>query len=332
MILVAGLAMGGSALLARAIDARLVGRIVGTPVGSTGAFEVRQRGGGLSERWDGFVATWLRPGVAGDRGASVLVVLAAAVLVVMAAVALRRSRPDVAVVAAVVGAGLLASRALVLAAGPIPALLVAFPILGFSLVAMAAKDWTFGRRALLLAGGLALSWLGVLATQYAEGGVAEWGGRYFAVGLPIAAPIVVAASARLIDRAPAPQSDWLRWALAFCLAALSVAAVRELRRGHDTTARALDRISELAAEAGPDPVIVTDAPAIPRLDWARFDERRWLLVDPASDPGLPERLAAEGVDRWLIVSSDVEGALDAFDGVTVVGEASPNIVLVETRS
>ena len=55
VILVAGLAMGGSALLARAIDARLVGRIVGTPVGSTGAFEVRQRGGGLIERWDGFV-------------------------------------------------------------------------------------------------------------------------------------------------------------------------------------------------------------------------------------------------------------------------------------
>jgi hypothetical protein len=115
------------------------------------------------------------------------------------------------------------------------------------------------------------------------------------------------------------------------MAALSVAAVREIRRGHDTTAGALDRISDLAAEAGSEPVIVTDAPAIPRLDWARFDDRRWLLVDPASDPGLPERLAEAGVDRWIIVSTDVEGALDAFDGVAVVEEASPNIVLVETR-
>jgi hypothetical protein len=325
-----GVAMGASALLARAVDGWWVEQILGSPVRSTGPFAPRVRDGGAVERWDGFVATWLRPGPAGDLSATVVAVLAAAVLIASAAVALRRARTDLAVAAAVGAAAVLVVRALLLPAAPVPALLVAFPVLVFALVA-ARPAWSRARRPLVVAGGLALSWAGVLATQYAEGGVAEWGGRYFAVGIPIAAPLVLSVAAASLDRSPPREAAWLRWALAVSMVALSVAAVRELRRVHDHTEQVLERIDGLADQAGPDPVVVTDASAIPRLDWAELDEHRWLLVDPASDPSLPDRLARSGVGRWVIVSADVEAAVDAFDGVVVVEEASPSIVLVERR-
>jgi hypothetical protein len=326
-----GVAMGASAFVARAIDAWWVERILGSPVGSTGSFVSRDRGGGVEERWDGFVATWLRPGPPGDRSLAVVAVVLGTLLVVAAGIALRRARPDLAVVAAGSAAVVLVARALLLPAEPIPSILVAFPILAFALVGLASMRWPFGRRVLLVAGGLAVSWAGVLATQYSEGGVAEWGGRFFAVGLPVVAPVVLVAAARLVDRASTDQARSLRWALAISLGALSVASVRELSDTHQQTERALDRIAALADEAGPDAVVVTDSPAIPRLDWAEFDEHRWLLLDPAADPDLPDRLAGERVDRWVLVSTDVEGALEAFDDVEVIEEASPNIVLVERR-
>jgi hypothetical protein len=115
-------------------------------------------------------------------------------------------------------------------------------------------------------------------------------------------------------------------------AALSIAAVRELRDVHQANERALLRIADLALDGGPNPVIVTDSAALPRLDWAAFDRHRWLLVDPSSDPDLPGRLAGAGVERWVLVSADVDGALEAFDDLVVVEEASPTIVAVELRT
>jgi hypothetical protein len=331
VILASGIGMAVASLLVRRVDAALVERIVGAPVSSTGAFAARESGdGALAQRWDGFVATWVRPGPAGDGRFTVVAVVVATLLVVMAAVALRRARPDLALASAVLAAGLLVVRALVLPEAPIPALLVAFPILAFGGVALLSLRWALGRRALVVAAGLGLAWAGVLATQYAEGGVAEWGGRYFAAGIPIAAPILVAATADLTDRARGSQAVGLRWALAVGAAALSVASLRELREVHATTATSLDRIADLASAAGPAPVIVTDESSIPRLDWAAVDRHRWLLVDPAADPTLPSRLADAGVERWVLVSADVDGAVRAFDGVTVVEKASPFIVLVQT--
>jgi hypothetical protein len=112
---------------------------------------------------------------------------------------------------------------------------------------------------------------------------------------------------------------------------LSIASLRELRSVHDVTGTVLDDLHHLAAATGDRPVIVTDEPAIPRLDWERFDDHRWLLVDPAAHPDLPDRLADAGVTSWVLVTGDADAALAAFDGVTVVDRASPDIVLVEHR-
>ena len=76
----------------------------------------------------------------------------------------------------------------------VPGLLVAAPVLAAGLVAL--------RRSCLrpLGAGLAFTTFAVFAllvaaTQYARGGSGEWGGRYFALGLPVLVPVALLALA-----------------------------------------------------------------------------------------------------------------------------------------
>ena len=211
----------------------------------------------------------------------------------------------------------------------IPGLLMAFPLLLLGVVGTLATPQPVDRRATGLVLGCRRGLGGVLLTQYAEGGVTEWGGRYFTVGLPLAVPLVLAGVRRAARRAHRPVGPAVTAALVAAMATLSLASIRDLRQVHDHTATVLDDIAAAAASTGVQPVIVTDAPALPRLDWDRFDEHRWLLADPAAVPDLPARLAAEGVGRWVLVSADGEAAVEGFDSLTVVEEISPSILVVE---
>lgn len=321
--------IGAAGVVARAVDSELVGRIVGGPVGSTGAFEPRERGGAVGDRLDGFVATWLRAAPTGEDAAAMVVVVAV-LLTVLAALAMYQRAERAAAALATMAAALLVARLLLVPTTAIPGLLMAFPLLLVGVVgALAAPAMVDRRSAGLVLWVVAAGWAGVLLTQYAEGGVTEWGGRYFALGLPLAVPLVLAGVHALLARLSVRTAPLVTVGLVVAMAALSLSSIREIRHVHENTASVLKDIAALAVQAGPNPVIVTDAPSLPRLDWARFDEHRWLLADPAEVPDLPERLAAEGVDRWVLVSADGEGAVDAFDSLVVVSEVSPSILLVE---
>jgi hypothetical protein len=332
VVAVGGVLLVAGTLAAREVDDILFRRVVGDAARTTAAFEPRPRTGALSERIDGFVETWLRPAPGGSDHVGGVLALLATVLLVLAAVALVRGRRDRGLVLSVAAAGALVARAVAVPTERIPGLLLAFPLLLVGLVGLIrAPVWrsSGARSAVLLLGVVLAGWGGVLLTQYAEGGVAEWGGRYFAVGLPLAIPLaVVGTDALLTGAGPSPRRA-ITAALAVGLLSLSVASLRELRRGHDGTQQALARIDELADQAGERPVVVTDSAALPRLDWDEFDRRRWVLADPASHPDLPDRLAAAGVERWVLVSADVAAALDAFSDVEVRASASPTVVLVE---
>lgn len=326
-LLLAGAAVGVSALGARRLDAWLHDRVLGGAARGTSAFQRRARGGGLADRWDGFEASWLRatpPG--GDRLAALLVVLGV-VLAVAAVVMLRRADERSARALAIGSAAALVIRAL-LAPAAVPGLVMALPVLAAGAAAASfANVRRWDQRFVLTS--VLLFWLAVIATQYAEGGVAEWGGRYFAMGIPLIAPLIVGALTAATERSSRSAARVIRGALAVAALSLAVLSVRELRRVHIDTDRTLDRIDAMASLAGKDPVVVTDASPIPRLDWARFDDRRWLLVRPEDTVDLPARLAEEGVTRWVLVSADVDAALASFESLTVADSASRTIALVE---
>ncbi|MDP1795536.1 MAG: hypothetical protein Q8K63_15470, partial [Acidimicrobiales bacterium] len=171
----------------------------------------------------------------------------------------------------------------------VPGLFVAAPIVWAGLWAAAAaqgaKSLRLDGRLVAIVGAFTLA---VLATQYARGGGVEWGGRFFALALPVVVSIAVAGLRT--------QPAMIVRCVVVAAAALSVLAVREM---HDIHGRTDDLFSNVRVPF--DAVAVTTAGLIPRLDWRRYDERQWLLVDRADAAELLDRLRSEGVGRAFLL-------------------------------
>ncbi len=295
--------------------------------------------GFVAGRLRSFALTWLRPGYGDPRlvEGALLVMVAA---LVVGAVAVRRDPADrrtvVALATVVRGAGLLA-----LIAGPttiVPGLLVAFPVAATGLVTIRRR--TLAPLAARLAlGTFAVFALAVVASQYVTGGSGEWGGRYFALGLPVLAPVLVltlATVGRPLDRRARRAA---LGALVVCSAAMSVMGLASLRDTHRFTARLQATATQAGRATGSDrPVMVATHGAIPRLAWASFDEQRWLLARPRGLAPLVDRLRAAGVARFVLVTDEIErDAAELGSQVDVVSRASPpggpnwQVLVVGTR-
>jgi hypothetical protein len=315
----AALAGAGAFLLDREWTARLVGAAeagpataAGAPAGSTGL---------LAGRVKGFLLTWLTPSYSGRAllGLLLLTMLAALVL---GAVALRRHAGDsrrVAVCATV--AACAAVAALVAGAGNVvPGLLLAFPAGTAGLLLVGRR--TLRTDAARVAAGVSVLYvLAVAATQYAKGGGGEWGGRYFALAIPIAVPLLLLA---LRDRASAlAPRDARRAAVALvvCSLALTTMGVTALRSSHRANARLVAAVDRAGRTVAADrPVMVTTEGAMPRFAWPTFDRQRWLLAGPEGLDDLFDRLQRAGVTRIGFVTRNAErdhAALDAA-GVRVL--------------
>lgn len=246
--------------------------------------------GMLGDRWPAFTLTWLRPSYDAPRTVDLLLVVMVAALI-FAAYAVRRGRPGVGAMAVAAGA----SAVLALVLDPtniVPGLLVACPVVLVGL-ALAGRTTVAHPTARLAAVTAAVFALGVLATQYRTGGSGEWGGRYFALALPVALPVVLLA---IRSRATRP----LVAGLLVCSLAMSVMAVAGLRSAHRFGAgfvAAIDRTG------GPDrPVLVTSVALVPRMAWPTFDHQRWLLSTPDDLGPLVDRLRAAGIDHFTFVA------------------------------
>ena len=90
--------------------------------------------------------------------------------------------------------------------------------------------------------------VGVVATQYAVGGGVEWGGRYFALAVPLVAPF---AAGGLLAAAP-PSRVRLRTVagagLALIVLAMAVLGVRALSAREQAADRVLARLPASTAE------------------------------------------------------------------------------------
>ncbi len=155
----------------------------------------------VAGRVSAFVTTWLEPSYGGGLGFLLPAALAVVTLVVVLEV--RRHPGDGGLLrAGVVAITVTALAWMVLSPTTVvPGLLCAFPLLVAGLAAW-RRSLFRNDDIVLLAGTVALFAAAVLATEYPQGGGAEWGARYLALAVPLAVPLVLEPLRRLRRRLP----------------------------------------------------------------------------------------------------------------------------------
>jgi hypothetical protein len=307
-------AAGIASLAALRLDVWLAARVVdGTESAPTaGAAEA----GFLAGRIQGAVVTWLLPGY--ELGLAQLLSMLALVAVVMAAVVARQGAAAGrrVVMWTAIAAGLAVAR-LAFEPGLVPGLLVAFP-----LVAAGAISWRRDEplpSAAVVCGGTAVVFsLAVLATQYATGGSGEWGGRYFALGVPVATPVLLLLLHRAGERLDAASRRGVLVAGSVLVLATGLLAVLSIRHVHERSDEVVGAVVALAEQTDPGdggaPVVVATEPALPRLAWAQRDDARFLLVEPDRLDVLADRLEDVGIQSFVVVErgDDAGAATGAY--------------------
>ena len=150
----------------------------------------------------------------------------------------------------------------------------------------------------------------MLVTQYGVGGADEWGGRFFAIGLPIVVPVAVAALVGWSRRTSPELARPLIASVVVMSLVVGVMALGTLRDKHQLTEDVVETVVSTAqrttAGDGGAPVVIATAPAISRLGWRDVPRGRWLLVmeDDIADPEMIteafERLSATDIQAVTV--------------------------------
>jgi hypothetical protein len=300
------------------LDRALLATAISGPSATTAA--VATQSGFIASKVVAFVITWLLPSYSLGPGDALLV---GAVVFGAVAARLARTRSSesegvrlFAVVAAAAGVG-----RLLFGADAVPGLLVAFPLFVIGLAAAGRTTWS-GTAARLLGTAFALFAVAVLATQYGGGGSGEWGGRYFAIGLPLAVPLGLLAlleTSRRLDRRTVTICGASVVVLSLALSVLAVATLRESHRKVDAMVAAVDAAARAnpALDGGP-PVVLSSNGAAARFAFPVVDRTRWLTVPVDRLDDYARRLRDLRVGPVTFVTRD-EDDLQRFAGVFRVG-------------
>jgi hypothetical protein len=304
-----------------------VTRIVGQPVAPL-RDAPRAGAGLLAGRVGSVELTWLAPGYGWSPGAALALVVMAGAVVVGAVVARRLPGKRRLMVALAVTASAAALAAVAIApTNLVPGLLVTCPVALAGLVA-ARRSTLVQPAARLALTAFALFAVAVAATQYAGGGSVEWGGRYFALGLPVLVPVVLEALAGAGQRLDRRTARTAAGALAVCSLAVAAMGVTSLAAIHRVTARLTATADRAGQQVDPTgrPVMVATAPSAPRLAWATFDRQRWLIARPVDLAALVGRLRAAGLTDVVLVTRDLATDLTAAGPrVEVVPVPGPDV-------
>jgi hypothetical protein len=299
-------AAGGVAAAARLLDARWAGAVAGGRPVSLGAF-TQAHTTFLWDRITSLTITAVMPGYRGTDGFELATLVGAALVIAGAVAVRRRPQEHEAVLLAAVGAGVLAVRS-VLEWGAVPGLLVAWCV-GVAGLVLLPGGLARAATTRLLLGCSAVYVVAVALTQYKSGGHTEWGGRYFALALPLLGAVAAASLTDALASMPRRSARGLRASLLVATAALAVLAVTTVRASHDRNRERSDEVLAAAAAlpAAPDgrpPVVVTEDDQVPRLARGRYHEVRLLTVLPPFVRTYLDRLAEVGVRDVLVVSLD----------------------------
>ncbi|MGV3760411.1 MAG: hypothetical protein ACO1PW_12860, partial [Actinomycetota bacterium] len=241
------------------------------------------------------------------------------------AVLLRRRPEDAgALLFPVLGGGLLLTRS-VLEWSAVPGLLPAFAVGIAGLVFVRGPVWGSTTTRLLL-GVVGAFCIAVIATQYRLGGHTEWGGRYFALAVPLAGAVAASSLAQALDTWPSARRRVFGVGMTAAVLGLAILAVRTVDAAHS---RNLGRVEGVLAAASelpdPRPVVVSEDEQIPRLARENVDDVRFLNVPPAYLNKYLGRLAAAGERYVLLVSRDPAVSLDRVpQSYEVVGAIRPH--------
>ena len=283
----------------------------------------------LAGRFTSLFVTLLLPGYRGDSLTETLTLVGSALLVVGLVIVNRRPHDRSALLVPGVGALMLVVRA-ALQWGPVPGLLVAFPVgVGGLLLAERELLERPAVRVMLATSGVYA--LGVALTQYPLGGHTEWGGRYFALAVPLLGAVAAVAISRARERWAPDVERGVLMALGAGAVALAVLAVSTISGAHDRNRERSDGVLAAAASLpdpgdGGRPVVVTTDDQIPRLARGRFGEVRFLLVPADQLQPYLRRLATQGVEHLLLVALDQREALEGVpEHYEVVGPALPHM-------
>jgi hypothetical protein len=305
-------------------DRMLADVIMGGPSTSTPGLSTAS-GGKVASKVFAFVITWLLPSYSlGPRDA----VLLGAVVFGAIAASIARKRPEDRqgiTVFASASAGAAVLR-LLLGAGPVPGLLLAFPLLALGLVAV-GRHRALPATARLCAWTFTLFSLAVLATQYGSGGSGEWGGRYFAVGLPLIVPVVLLALrdvGRALDRRTLRVALVSSAVLSLSLSAVGVVTLRSFHANVDHLVAAVDRSTGgHPASDGGAPVVLSTNGAAARFAFRSVERTRWLTVDVDDAASYASRLHDLGVGEITFVTKDEDDLAALGTAYRVVAEERP---------
>lgn len=294
----------------------------GTPnrAESSGAFTIAPgpESSWLSDRADGFWLTVVRPSYDAGTTAAVAFMVPIALAAMVAVAARRPQDPGAAVMLGVVAAAAAVTRLVVGGAGLVPGLLVAFPLLAAGVVAVIVQWHALDRASRLLVLSSAGFAILVVATQYSDGGSGEWGGRYFAVGLPLVVPPVLVALRACLAGLDAPTRRATVGCAALASVAVAVVGILSLRVSHQGTERLVDGVR--AAQASHDaPVVLTAHGALARFNWRHAADEQWVTVaDQDAVQQALERLLAADVGPVLVVDRTKEDLRAATGGTGTV--------------
>ena len=309
-----GLVAGGALVAGAGMAAALFEKwLLHLFIGSEQAISVPAAGGSFLEaRWAGFLNTWLSPSSSSGlgRGDTLLVIVMLLALAAVVVLRWRANRPHMLVVLAVTATVL---AALGFFADPdrvVPGLLAAFPLAVFG-IGLLDREYIQAPAHLVLTVTVGLFMAGVLATQYGIGGSAEWGGRYFALGVPVLTVLSIDALARRGRSLPLPVRRWATAGLTACSLLLAVGAITSLASAHRSIDHLAGRLAASVHAVPPGnagaPVAVTSGPNIARHAWPTTPPQRWLYnSEEALGEGLASRLIDAGVTSLTFVGEDPE--------------------------
>lgn len=258
---------------------------------------------------------------------SALIGALGALSVWVCALGLRRRSDLVVKVGAVAAVTGVAARAL--EGGLVPGLLVATPLLA-GLVGLDRSMVSRPTGSLLAVS--ALLFTGAVAvTQYDNGGGATWGGRFFAVGIPLVVPLAVAGWAQLVDRTDVSVLRIARAAAAATVVLMAILAVGSMRKHRGQVEEIVDSVLAARAEAGPTAPVVSTSGIPTRFAWEHVDEGIWLTVDPDLLDRYLDRLEGRS-ERVVLVTFDPQFDLPLLEErYRVVEDRGPFTFVLEAR-
>ena len=258
----------------------------------------------IGGRLEGFANTWLRPGYV-MVPMDVLLLVSAAILIATAVFARRGGEARRLVKPTVLIAVIcVAFRFVLMPVALVPGLLIACPVLLVGLVLL-DRPTIRNENTLAVLVPFVLFCGAVLATQYRGGGGGEWGGRYFAIGLPLGLAIAAVAIVRAGRSYPVAEQRQIGVMLVTGVVLLNLLGLFGLREIRNRTTGLAADINQSVTDAGDGderPVVVTTMNGLGRWMWEDIDDLRMLRVRSEELPELGQQLATLDIERLTLVS------------------------------